>query len=92
MIRLVSVDEFCENPEILAERDLALSAEGAPFAMVVGLHDEEDPAELSRLIRRARAEAALRRIRERAHAEGLDSLTMDEIDAEIATARTERKA
>ena len=91
-MRFLTAEEFCARPKLAAERDVVLTNGGAPFAMVVGLHDEEDPAELERLIRRARAEVALRRIREQARAEGLDSLTMDEIDLEIAIARAERKA
>ena len=92
MMRSLTTKEFCARPDLLlAEGDLVLTADGAAIALVIGLHDQEDAAELVRLIRRARAEAALQRIRERARAEGLDSLTMDEIDAEIATARAERK-
>jgi hypothetical protein len=91
-MRSLTTKEFCARPDLLlAEGDLVLTADGAAIALVIGLHDQEDAAELVRLIRRARAEAALQRIRERARAEGLDSLTMDEIDAEIATARAERK-
>ena len=51
----------------------------------------DGPAELERLLRRARAGWALSRIRRRARKYGLDRLTMDEIDAEIANARAERK-
>ena len=90
-MRFVSAEEFCARPKLAAERDVVLTNGDAPFAVVVGLHGEEDPTELERLIRRARAEAALRRIHERARALGLDTLTMDEIDAEIVAARAERK-
>ena len=90
-MRFVRTEEFGGHPELIAEGDVVLTNGGAPVAIVLGLHDEEDPTELERLIRRARAEAALRRIHERARSSGLDSLTMEEIDAEIAAARAERK-
>ena len=90
-MRLMSIEEFCGRPDLLAEGDVVLTANDTPIAFLLGLGDEEDAAELERLIRRARAEAALARIRKRAQAEGLDSLTMEEIDAEIATARAERE-
>jgi hypothetical protein len=91
MMRFVSVEELCGRPELVAEGDLVLTSEGAPIAIVLGLHDEEDPAALERAIRRVRAEAALRRIQERARSVGLDSLTMEDIDAEIAASRAERQ-
>ena len=90
-MRLMSIEEFCGRPDLLAEGDVVLTANDTPIAFLLGLGDEEDAAELERLIRRARAEAALARIRKRDQAEGLDSLTMEEIDAEIATARAERE-
>lgn len=40
---------------------------------------------------RARAKAALNRIREKAKADGLDRMTIDEIDAVIAEARREKR-
>ena len=42
-------------------------------------------------IRRARAQAALSRIRAKAKATGLDRLTMEQIDAIIAEARRETR-
>ena len=90
-MRSVSTQELCEGPDLVITDDVLLTADGAPVAMMLRLHDGEDVIELERLIRRARAEAALKRIRDRAQTEGLDSLTMDEIDAEIAAARAERQ-
>ena len=72
------------------EENVALTSNGKPFALVVGLSEDDDPAELERLIRKARAEWAVSRIRKRAQRLGLDKLTLDEINAEIAAARAER--
>ena len=89
-MRSVSTRELCERPEMIITEDVLLTVDGAPIAMALRLHDGEDAFELERLIRRARAEGALQRIRDRARRGGLDSLTMDEIDAEVAAARAER--
>jgi prevent-host-death family protein len=69
---------------------VTLTSNGKPFALVVGLGESEDPAELERLIRQARAQWAVSRIRKRAQASGIDKLGPDEIDAEIKAARAER--
>jgi len=74
----------------VADETVTLTSNGKPFALVVGLRECEDPAELERLIRQARAQWALSRIRAEARAAGTDRLTMEEIDAEIRAARAER--
>lgn len=73
------------------EETVTLTSNGKPFALVVGLGEDDDPAELERLIRKARAEWAISRIRKRAQRYGLDQMTTDEIEAEIKAARAERK-
>ena len=50
----------------------------------------EDPCEMDRLIRQARAQSAISRIRERAKETGLDRLTDTEIQAEIRAVRAAR--
>lgn len=74
----------------VAEEPVTLTSNGRPFALVVGLEDSEDPGELERLIRQARAQWAVSRIRGRAQAAGLDRMTSDEIDEEIRLARAQR--
>jgi hypothetical protein len=59
---------------------------------VVGLDAGEDPAELERLIRQARAQRAISRIRARQQEAGAEALDEVEIEAEIRTARAERGA
>ncbi|HEX5726334.1 MAG TPA: type II toxin-antitoxin system prevent-host-death family antitoxin [Longimicrobiaceae bacterium] len=76
---------------VVEEEPVTLTSNGRPFALVVGLDESEDPAELERLIRQARAQAAVSRIRRRAIGAGLDRLSPAEIDAEIAAVRAERK-
>jgi antitoxin (DNA-binding transcriptional repressor) of toxin-antitoxin stability system len=74
----------------VAEETVALTSDGKPFALVVGLRDCEDPAELERLIRQARFQILVSRSRAEAQRNGTDKLTMAEIDAEIRAARAER--
>jgi prevent-host-death family protein len=74
----------------VAEESVTLTSNGRPFALVVGLEDSEDPGELERLIRQARAQWAISRIRGRAQAAGLAQLTPDDIDEEIRLARAAR--
>lgn len=70
------------------EREIVVTVNGRPFALMVPTDPdrlEEDLLEL----RRARAKGAIARIRAKAKAEGLDTMTMEEIDAIIAEARQE---
>ena len=75
----------------LAEENITVTSNGKPFALMVGIPEGDDPAELERRIRKARAEWALSRIRSRAQRHGLDQMSMDDIDAEIQATRAERK-
>ena len=73
-----------------SEREVVITANGRPFAVMT--HVEPDKLEDEILaIRRARARAALSRIRAKAKAEGLDLLTMEQINAIIADTRPERR-
>jgi prevent-host-death family protein len=73
------------------EDSVTLTSNGKPFALMVSLGEDADPVEMDRLIRKARAEWVISQIRKRAQRNGLDRMTPDEIDAEIAAARAERK-
>ncbi|HEU0302139.1 MAG TPA: type II toxin-antitoxin system prevent-host-death family antitoxin [Longimicrobium sp.] len=74
----------------VAEEPVTLTSNGRPFALVVGLEESEDPGELERLIRQARAQWAVSRIRKRARAVGLDQLSAEDIEAEIREVRARR--
>jgi len=76
--------------DLQTEREVVVTANGKPFAIMTGATPETVEEEI-RAIRSARAQEALRRIRAKAKAHGLDRLTMDEIDAIIAKARRERR-
>jgi antitoxin (DNA-binding transcriptional repressor) of toxin-antitoxin stability system len=76
----------------VSEDTVVLTTEGQPFALVVGLREGEDPAELERFVWQARAQCAISAARAAARLNGTDKLTMEEIDAEIRAARAERAA
>lgn len=76
--------------KIEAGEEIVITRNGKPFALLV--HTE--PARLEetlRAIRAARFGAALDALRRHAREQGLDKMTMEEIDAEIAAARRERR-
>ncbi len=93
-MKFASIRAVRKKPALLQSTQkgepLALTANGCPFALVLGLHAGEDPGELERLIRQARAQRAISRIRSRAGAEGLNQLGSAEVDSDIVAARAER--
>lgn len=74
----------------VAEEPVTLTSNGRPFALVLGLEESEDPSELERLIRQARFQGALSRVRRRAEELGVNRLSDEEIEEEIRQARVER--
>jgi antitoxin (DNA-binding transcriptional repressor) of toxin-antitoxin stability system len=90
-MRYLNVRDLQDQPDLLEQcvtvESVTLTSNGRPFALVVGLAGSEGPEDLERLIRQARAQSAVSRIRRRAQAESLDQLSADEIGAEISQAR-----
>lgn len=74
----------------VAEESVTLTSNGRPFALVLGLEESEDPGELERLIRQARFQSAISRVRKRSRETGLDQLSEEEVEEEIRQARAER--
>ena len=72
------------------QRDLILTSSGRPIAVLSHI-GEGGVEEALAVLRRARAQSALSRMRADAAAQGLDRLPSDEIEAEIAAARAERR-
>ena len=79
--------------ETLAAYGTALvTNNGKPMAMLVDLAEGENPDRLAEAIRMARARLALSDLRTASRRNGADTLTLDQIDAEIKAARAERRA
>jgi antitoxin (DNA-binding transcriptional repressor) of toxin-antitoxin stability system len=71
------------------KKQLILTSNGRPIAVIADVQDDQVEQTLAAL-RQARAQLALARLREDAHASGRDQLTAEEIEAEIVAARAER--
>lgn len=77
--------------ELKKEREIVLTANGRPFAIMLPTDQKRLDDDLLE-IRRSRARRALKAIQDHAKQLGLDRMTMDEIDAIIAQVRRERRA
>jgi antitoxin (DNA-binding transcriptional repressor) of toxin-antitoxin stability system len=73
-----------------AGEDIVIMRNGKPFALMV--HTESASLEDDlRFIRAERFAESVHKLHQRSVEQGLDKITMKEIDAEIALARNERK-
>ena len=95
-MKFISIRDLRSNTarlrkDLQTDREIIITANGRPFAVMTGIEPERIEDEIL-AIRRARARAALSRIRAKAKADGLDRMTMDEIGAVIAQARRDRRA
>jgi prevent-host-death family protein len=95
-IKFVSSREIRVNPRPVFEAaeegdEVVITSHGKPVALLVGVNGE-DLEETIRLVRRARAQVAVSRMRRAASRKGSDNLSREEIEAEIAVARSERAA
>ncbi len=75
--------------DLAGDDDLVLTANGKPFAILVGIA-EDDFEQTVQAIRRARAQLAVSRMRKTAARRGVDRLSPRAINAEIRAARTAR--
>jgi len=75
--------------DLEANREIVLTASGRPIAVMTRVGPDDVEEEIM-AIRRARARGALSRMRGRAKAEGLDRLSMDQIDAIVSQTRRGR--
>jgi antitoxin (DNA-binding transcriptional repressor) of toxin-antitoxin stability system len=92
-VKYVATRELRNRPgafqELVDDEDVILTSSGKPFALVMGV-DDENVEETVHLVRRVRAEQALSRLRKRAAEQGLDRLTGDEVEKEVQAARRAR--
>ena len=78
-------------PELEAERELVVTSNGKPIA-ILSATDEDSFEECLWTLRRSRARDALSKLQRDARARGLSQLTADEVDAEIQKSRTTESA
>jgi antitoxin (DNA-binding transcriptional repressor) of toxin-antitoxin stability system len=77
---------------LLTERELLLTSDGRPVAVLVDIGPTEDPEGVIQAIRDSRSRMALSETREAARRAGTNAMTVRDIDREIASARKARKA
>lgn len=93
-MRFVSSRDVRNNPAQLREaverEDVVLTANGKPFAIAVGV-EEDEVEETLEILRRVRALRAMSRMHAQAEERGLAGMSMDEVDAEIRRSRKARR-
>jgi prevent-host-death family protein len=72
------------------QHEIILTSNGRPVAVIAGV-GENDVEETLAALRRARAQAAVSRLRRTAAASGTNKLSTAEIEAEVAQVRRERR-
>ncbi len=95
-MKFVSSREIRVNPKPVFDAagdgdEVVITSRGKPVALLVGV-DGDDLEETLRLFRRAKAQAAVSRMRGAAARDGLSGMEQAEIEAEIAAVRSERPA
>jgi PHD/YefM family antitoxin component YafN of YafNO toxin-antitoxin module len=95
MVKFLSSRDLRNTPGVLWEAldqraTVALTANGKPKALVIGV-DEDDFEETLRDLGRIRGLRAMRALQEEAAERGLDRMTEEEIEAIIRETRAERR-
>ena len=88
-VRELRVDSAKVWEKIAAGKDVVITRNGTPFAIMTPTQPSEVESNL-RALRSARFGAALKQMHRHATETGLDKMTLKEINAEIAAVRKER--
>ena len=94
-MKLIAIQDLKQprqlKERLLAEKELLLTSDGRPVAVLVNVDASEDPETMIQSIRDSRSRLALSRIRETARRTGTSRFTPEQIDREIVAARKARK-
>jgi PHD/YefM family antitoxin component YafN of YafNO toxin-antitoxin module len=94
-MKFLSTRELRNRPgyvrNLAQKDDLVLTANGKPIAILLGV-EEDELEETAHVIRQAKAQLALSRLRKQAARRGTDRMSTSAIDAEIRTVRARRKS
>jgi antitoxin (DNA-binding transcriptional repressor) of toxin-antitoxin stability system len=77
---------------LTAEKELLLTSDGKPVAVLVNVGPAEDPEAIILAIRDSRSRMALAHARAAARKAGANAMSMRDIEREIAAARREGRA
>ena len=75
---------------LLNEKELLLTSDGKPVAVLVNVGPMDDPEVVVQAVRDSRSRLALARARASARSAGTNTMGMRDVELEIATARRER--
>lgn len=94
-MKFVSTRDLRNQPGLIRKlaqkEDLVLTANGKPVAVLIGV-EEDDLEETTRVVRQARAQRALSRMRREAARRGVQRSPSSKIEAEIRAVRSHRKS
>jgi hypothetical protein len=76
--------------KLTSEGELVVTVDNKPFAVMISLGDE-NVQDILLMVSRLRAQMAMRSIRSQARKDGLDKMTLKEVNALIKKTRAERK-
>jgi len=90
-VKLIAIQDLKQprrlKERLLAEKELLLTSDGRPVAVLVNLDASEDPETMIQSIRDSRSRLALSRVREASARSGAARLSLAEINREIAATR-----
>ena len=96
IVKLIAIQDLKQprrlKERLLAEKELLLTSDGRPVAVLVNVDASEDPETMIQSIRDSRSRLALSRVREAAARSGAARLSLAEINREIAATRKARQA
>ena len=95
IVNLIAIKDLKQprrlKQRLQAEKELLLTSDGRPVAVLINVDNEEDPESILQSIRDSRSRLALSRIRETARRTGVSRFTPEQIDCEIAATRKAHK-
>src|ERR1035437_10451614 len=95
IVHLIAIKDLKQprrlKERLRAEKELLLTSDGRPVAVLINVDNAEDPESILQSIRDSRSRLALSRIRETARRTGARRFTPAPIDREIAAARKAHK-
>jgi len=95
-MKLIAIQDLKQprqlKERLRAEKELLLTSDGRPVAVLVNVDASEDPEAVIQCIRDSRSRLALSRIREAASHSGTAKMTPEQINREIAVVRKSRRS
>ena len=95
-MKLIAIQDLKQprqlKERLRAEKELLLTSDGRPVAVLVNVDASEDPEAMIQSIRDSRSRLALSRVRAAAARTGSARLSLAEINREIAATRKARRA